>query len=72
MSEKDMGVDYTIENLAPDSDVIHMTFGANADSCMSVTIDRDENGVVTVLVVDNMDGSERRMVLGQSGYTEKV
>lgn len=65
-------MDFEIDNLAPDSDVIHMTFGEHPDSMITVTIDRDENGVVTVLVVDNMDGSERRMVLGQSGYTEKV
>lgn len=68
----DMGVDYTINNLAPDSDVIQMTFGSHADSCMAVTIERDEHGVVTVLVVDNMDGSEQRMVLGQEGFTQKL
>lgn len=68
----DLGMDYEIKNLAPNSDVIHMVFGSHADSCMTVTIDRDEHGVVTVLVVDNLDGSERRLILGQPGYTEKL
>lgn len=68
----ELGSDFNIENLAPDSDVIHMVFGSCADSCVSVTIDRDENGVVNVLVVDNLDGSERRLILGQPGYTEKL
>ena len=72
MSDKDISVDYTIENLAPDSDTIYIKFGSYDDSHLTITIDRDEYCVVTVLVVDNMDGSERRMVLGQSGYTEKV
>jgi len=65
-------MDYTVENLAPDADVIHMTFGDNPDSHMTVTVDRDENGTVFVLVVDNSDGTERRMVLGQEGFTDKL
>ena len=65
-------MDYEISNLSPDADVVHMTFGVNADSQITVTIDRDENGQVNILVVDNMDGSERRMVLGQPGFTDKL
>lgn len=65
-------MDFEIDNLAPDADVVHMMFGSNADSSISVTVDRDEDGVVTILVVDNLDGSERRIVLGTPGYTDKI
>jgi len=65
-------MDFYIDNLAPDSDVIHMTFGEHPDGQITVTVDRDEAGIVSVLIVDNMDGSERRMILGQEGYTEKL
>jgi len=59
-------MDYKINNLAPDSDVVHMTFGNHPDSCVTVTIDRDETGQVNILLVDNLDGSEQRLVLGQA------
>ena len=65
-------MDFEIDNLAPDADVVHMMFGSNPDSSVSVTVDRDEDGVVTILVVDNLDGSERRIVLGKPGYTDKI
>jgi hypothetical protein len=60
-------MDFEIKNLAPDADVVYMVFGDHADSQITVTIDRDETGQVNVLVIDHMDGSERRMVLGQPG-----
>lgn len=34
--------------------------------------DRDSNGDVFVVVTDNSDGSETRMILGSSGYTQKL
>jgi hypothetical protein len=63
----DDSVDYKVNNFAPDMDVIQMEFGKHIDSCITVTVDRDENGQVNVLVVDNFDGSEHRMILGQPG-----
>jgi hypothetical protein len=65
-------MDFEINNLAPDSDVVHMVFGDHPDSQITVTIDRDELGKVNILVIDNLDGSERRMVLGQPGFTDKL
>lgn len=58
-------MDYTIENCAPDCDVIHITVGDNADSQISITISREENGEVHVMFVDNMDNHRRNMVLGR-------
>lgn len=68
----DLGMDYEIKNLAPDADVVHMTFGSHADSCMTVTVERDQDGQVHIVVIDNMDGCERRMILGQEGFTDKM
>jgi hypothetical protein len=65
-------MDYTINNLAPDADVIHLSFGDHPDSMITVTISREEDGSVSVLMVDNLDGSETRMFLGQEGLTQKV
>ena len=65
-------MDFTIENLAPDTDVVHMTFGEHPDSLVTVTVSRDENGQVYIYLVDNLDGGERRIVLGQPGYTDKI
>ena len=63
-------MDFEISNLAPDCDAVRMTFGDHADSSITVTVDREENGVVTIYVVDNMDNSTREIVLGSPGFTE--
>ena len=63
-------MDFTIQNIAPDSDVVHMVFGDNSDSCVTVTVDRDEQGIVTIRVVDNMDNSTRKIILGKPGFSE--
>lgn len=65
-------MDFTIENLAPDTDVVHMTFGEHPDSLVTVTVSRDEDGQVYIYLVDNLGGDERRIVLGQPGYTDKI
>ncbi len=65
-------MDFNIENLAPETDVINFIIGNNDDSMITITIDRDESGDVNVLFVDNSTGFERRMVLGKPGYTEKL
>lgn len=65
-------MDYSIQNLSPDSDTINVLFGSNIDSQIIVSVDRDSNGDVSVVVTDNSDGSETRMMLGSSGYTQKL
>jgi hypothetical protein len=65
-------MNFTIENLAPDTDVVHMTFGEHPDSLVTVTVSREANGEVCIHLVDNLDGGERRIVLGQAGYTDKI
>jgi hypothetical protein len=65
-------MDYSIQNLSPDSDTINVLVGSNTDSQIIVSIDRDSNGDVFVVVTDNSDGSETRMMLGSSGYTQKL
>lgn len=63
-------MDFTIENCAPNSDVVHMTFGDHPDSLITVTVSRAENGEVHIYLVDNLDGAEREIVLGQEGYVK--
>jgi hypothetical protein len=63
-------------NQAPDSDTIVVTvtrYDAGDDDVVmegSVTISRDEDGRVFVVVIDG--DSETRMILGQEGYTQKL
>ncbi len=64
-------MDFMIDNYAPDSDVVVIRVGDNGDS-IKVTISREENGQVHILVLDKMDGGEHRMVLGQSGFTNLI
>ena len=52
----DDSLDYKVNNFAPDMDVIQMEFGKHIDSCITVTVDRDENGQVNVIVVDKPVG----------------
>ena len=65
-------MDFEIHNIAPEADIVHIVFGKNPDSSVAVSVEREESGEVTILVVDNFDGSERRIVLGQPGYTDKL
>lgn len=65
-------MDYSIQNLSPDADTINVLVGSNTDSQIIVSVDRDSNGDVFVFVTDNSDGSETRMMLGSSGYTQKL
>ena len=62
-------MDFTIENMAPNSDIVHMTFGEHPDSLVTVTVSRDENGKVYINIVDNLDGGQREIVLGEPGYS---
>lgn len=65
-------MDYHIQNLSPDADTINVMVGSNTDSQIIVSVDRDSNGDVSVVVTDNSDGSETRMILGSSGSTQKL
>ena len=49
-------MDYSIQNLSPDSDTINVLVGSNTDSQIIVSVDRDSNGDVFVVVTDNGDG----------------
>jgi len=67
----DNAMDFEIKNYAPDVDAVRVIVGSHADSCIAITVERDGNEVY-VNVVDHFDGSERRIVLGQQGMTEKL
>ena len=66
----DHAMDFEIKNFAPET-AVRVVVGSREDSCIAVTIER-EGDEVYVSVVDNFDGSERRIVLGQPGMTEKL
>jgi hypothetical protein len=60
-------MDATIQNMAPDADVVLITIGPWA-----LSISREENGEVWIIATDNDEGSETRIVLGQPGETQRV
>jgi hypothetical protein len=66
-----------VSNLAPDSDTLvitHSHYDEESDDVVvdeTITIARDEDGIVCVLIYDD-EGSETRYVLGQEGYTQKL
>jgi hypothetical protein len=52
-------------NFYPDQDVISVVVGPNND--VHVCVGRDEDGEVTVTVVNNVTGVDSRFILGQDG-----
>jgi len=56
-----------VVNSAPDVDVIGISV-AN----YRIIVEREEDGTVTVAILDDQEGSEMLCVLGQEGYTQKV
>jgi hypothetical protein len=62
-------MDIIVDNLAPDTDVILIMIG---DNQVAMSISREEDGQVSVIITDNEEGSEMRLVLGQEGYTQKL
>ena len=64
-----MNLDNAID-LAPEK-IVQVNVGSHPDSCITVIISQEDGGVY-VSVTDHFDGSERRIVLGQSGMTEKL
>ena len=57
-----------IKNLAPDTDVIIL----ESEDGYDITISRDEDGEVHVVIEDHLDGEEAKMILGVPGYTNKL
>lgn len=51
-----------IKNFAPDMDVINVIVGPNND--VHICVERDENGEVSVAVVNNSTGDDHRLILG--------
>ena len=62
-----MNIDARVINLAPDSDTIKIVIGE-----FLICIERDQNMKVYVSVLDNEEGSEMRLVLGEEGLTHKL
>jgi len=67
----DDAIDFVINNHAPNKDAVTMLFGNNPDSAIEVVVER-ENEKVYVSVTDHFDGTQRRYVLGEPGFTEKL
>jgi len=65
-------MDFTVNNFAPDMDTIKMIFGNHEDSTIEVIIERDKSSNVFVSVTDHFDGSQKRYILGEPGFTEKL
>jgi hypothetical protein len=63
-------MNFSIHNLSPDSDVVHIVLGDNPGSIVSISISRDESGEVEILLTDNMDNSTRKLILGKPGFSE--
>lgn len=56
-----------VKNSAPDTDVIGI-----AVSDYRIFVEREENGAVTVTVIDDEEGSETTFILGEEGYSQRV
>lgn len=59
--------DAIVKNFAPDSDMIQITIGD-----WIVTVARNENGETEVCVLDDLEGSETTLILGQEGESQKL
>lgn len=62
-------IDVSAENLAPDMDAVVIYVG-NSD--WQIDIGRDENGEVSIVITDMVEGNQTTMTLGQEGETQKV
>lgn len=60
-------IDAIVKNYAPDSDMIQVTI----DDWI-VTIARNEDGETEVCVLDDLEGSETTLILGQEGESQKL
>ena len=60
--------DIFVQNFYPDSDAIHVS---DKNDKWGVTIFRDEDGEVSVIVVENTEHTRMDLTLGADGYTQK-
>jgi hypothetical protein len=60
--------DIIIQNLYPESETINVTASSNE---WNITVWKDKDGEVHILVADNLDGSQTNLVLGQNGFTQR-
>ena len=67
MTQREMK-DIYVQNCYPDSDTIHIS---DTNDDWNITIFRQEDGQVSVIVVDNNEMSRMDLILGVDGYTHK-
>jgi len=60
--------DIIIQNFYPDADSINIIDSSND---WNITIWRDEDNEVHILVADNKDSTQVDLVLGKDGYTQR-
>ena len=60
--------DIIIQNLYPESETINILASTNE---WNITVWKDEDGEVHILVADNLDGSQTDLILGQNGFTQR-
>ena len=60
--------DIIIQNFYPDADSINII---DSNNDWNITIWRDEDNEVHILVADNKDSTQVDLVLGKDGYTQR-
>ena len=60
--------DIIVENFYPDADSINIS---DTNNDWNITIWRDEDNEVHILVADNKDSTQMNLVLGKDGYTQR-
>ena len=58
-----------INNLAPDSDTVVLT---TPDGEWNITISRDIENRVWVVIEDTIEGSQTSIILGETGETQRL
>ena len=57
-----------VRNFYPEHDAIH---AEDKDDKWGVTVSRDENGKVSVTIVDKVEHNRVDLILGQDGFTQR-
>ena len=60
--------DIIVQNFYPTADSISII---DANNDWNITVWRDEDLEVHILVADNQSGTQMNLILGQDGYTQK-
>lgn len=66
--DKSVMNDIFIKNFHPDSDAIHIE---DKNDEWGITISRDENGEVSITVVDKLEHTRVDLILGQDSSTQR-